>query len=546
MRLVTPGQMRNAEEASEAMGVSRSLLMTNAGKALAGAIKKYLQNKNGGEVRGSVVFLAGSGNNGGDCFAAAECLSDSRCEITVILTAGEPKTGISLEHFERLNGSRIKITDTGIDDTGSAESGNNGIFAEVAESIEKADVLVDGVFGTGFHGRLDEKTARIFAIKSGAYRIAADVPSGGNCRSGGIDENAFRADETVTFGSLKTGMTQYPLRSACGRITVADIGIPEKAYKADSETGDSRVYLLSDKNTVAECLPERPADSYKNRFGRLLVIAGSSGMRGAAALSVSAALRSGVGLISLASVSECVNTVSVIAPESMFLPLRSDASGFLLFSGNKETLAGEIARADAVLIGCGMGCTPETRSLTRFVVENSQCPVVIDADGINCIASDPDILLRKKSDMILTPHPGEMGRLTGRTGSEINGERIAVAEEFAERYDVVVLLKGAGTVIASRGITSVNPTGNPGMSRGGSGDVLSGIVASFAAGGADPHKAAAAAAYVHGLAGDIVERKKGMIGMLPRDIIDSLPEAFEICRESPGNESEPDRSAVRN
>lgn len=562
MQIVSPEQMRRIEDRSEELGVSKEKLMENAGAALADIIDEYCRNEIDGQPeQKSIVFLAGSGNNGGDCFVAANKLIYRGYEVTVVNLCGKPQSKIAATAFDKLPKERVAIikayrsenvkkaiesaeleymTLSQDNDLGSISDKKERTSLEkimledkqriesVMNAINGADVVADGIFGTGFHGQLDEEISAFLAAGINAYRIAVDVPSGGNCATGEISGGTFAADETVAFGALKTGMTQYPLKEYCGKINIADIGIPGEAYIIpDGE----REYSLLDSRSLMGFPEKRGPSTYKNEFGRVLAITGSSRMRGAAAFSVLGALRSGVGLVCAATCEDCVNTLSMLAPEATFLPLECDDYGYILYDSNKRLLEAEMKQADAILLGCGMGVTADTLEITRFVMENANCPIIIDADGINCIASDIDILLKKKTDIILTPHPGEMARLTGRTSADINRNRFSSAADFAEKYGVTVVLKGAGTVIADSYCTAVNATGNPGMSKGGSGDVLAGIIASLAAQGYDTFDAARFAVYVHGLAGDIAAENYGHEAMLPRDIVDALSDSFRIIKE---------------
>lgn len=565
MQIVSPQQMKKIESESEKYGVSKAQLMANAGCALAQEIDEYCRRVLECDTeKVSVVFLAGAGNNGGDCFAAARKLVFKGYRITVVNMCGKPRTDLAIAEFEKLPREYVKLIKAY-----RSENVNEAIEAaeleymtlscgEVVSELDKkdkkeltslekitlgekerienvfsviadADVVVDGVFGTGFHGQLDDEVINFFAAPTKAYKISADVPSGGNSASGTAAAGTFRADLTLAFGALKTGMTQYPLKELCGEIKVVGIGIPDKAFAVNDE---DRRYLIADMDNMRSFLPQRRADAYKNEFGRVLCIAGSARMRGAASLATLACLRIGAGLVCLASCEEACAAAAVSAPEATFLPLDTDDYGYVAFDVNKRMIASELERCDAVMIGCGLGVTVDTSMLVRFVTENAKCPVIIDADGINCISSDIDILKNKQSDIILTPHPGEMTRLLGCTNEEVNGDRFSVAENFAEKFDVTVLLKGASTVVADSQRTSVNTTGNPGMSRGGSGDVLSGIVAAMLARGAEPFDAARYAAYIHGLAGDIAAEKYSQEAMLPRDIIASLGDAFQEIRRS--------------
>lgn len=508
MRIVTPEQMKILEDESEKLGVSKKQLMENAGRKLAEVIDGYC----GDDKKKKIVFLVGTGNNGGDCYFAAGKLANMGYKnISTVLVRGMPKTELSQEMYGRISG-RININE------------------DYHSYISEADILVDGIFGTGFYGELRGKIAYIFSLNKKAYKIAVDVPSGADSRTGTVSAGAFKADETVTFGCMKTGMTQYPLRDYCGKITVADIGIPEGAFDF---LENQRKYTLTDSKQLAYFPPVRRSDSHKGTFGKVLIIAGSNLMRGAAFFAVLGALRSGAGLVRLATVGKCIDTVSVLVPESTFIEIPHDENGFMRFDSEKIIPA--LESADSVVIGCGMGVTPETIELTKFVVHNSKVPVIVDADGINCIASDIDILLKKKKDIIITPHAGEMSGLLKCSVSEVSENRFDSAEEFAEKYGITVVLKGAGTVIAGKNITSVNPTGNAGMSVGGSGDILAGIIGAVAGQGYSAFESACAGVYIHGLAGDVAAEKFGQEAMLPRDIINCLSDSFGILKEKHKN-----------
>ena len=561
MQIVTPKQMQRIEEKSERMGVSKKQLMENAGRALAERIDRYCRRKFGeGSEERSVVFLTGKGNNSGDCFVAANILVYRGYRITIIDIGGQPESELAREMYSRLpqehinfiDGYRNKSVESAIEaaeiqymSVGGADlsalenkkdrtSIDNILLHEqrrmqkVTEAVRKADVLVDGVYGTGFHGQLDKNIADVFAVDTGAYCIAVDVPSGGNCVGGTVAQGIFKADETLTFGYIKTGMTQFPLREYCGKITIADIGLPDGVI--DITEGERKYYRI-DREFLSSFPPKRRKDAHKGDFGTVLVIAGSSSMRGAAAFASLGALRSGAGLVRLASVEKCIDTAAVLVPEATYIELECDDYGHILFDPNRDIILRAMKKADVIVIGCGMGVTQDTIELTKFVTANAECPVIIDADGINCIACDIDILVKKRSDIVITPHVGEMARLLNCEKKMIADNRIVVAEKYAEKYGITVVLKGAGTVVADGNTTAVNHTGNAGMSVGGSGDILAGIIGSIAAQGMSIFDSACAGVYIHGLAGDSAAAKLGMEAMLPRDMIDNLPDSFRLLKE---------------
>ncbi len=565
MQIVTPKQMSRIEAQSERLGVSKKQLMENAGKALAGLIDDYCRRDTSmPPEEKSIVFFAGKGNNGGDCFAAANILVYRGYKITIISLAGAPETDLAKEMMLRLPKERIVFIDGYRNESVEAaieaaeldymtvsqskelealakKKDRNPLenillqekqrMQKVKAAVVGAYVIVDGVYGTGFRGQLDKNTAGIFSIGTSAYRIAVDVPSGGDSSTGNVSHGIFKADETITFGYLKSGMSQYPLKKYCGKITIADIGIPVNAINVIQ---NERRYYRIERNQLAGFPPKRDRDAYKGMFGNVLVIAGSSSMRGAAAFAALGAFRTGAGTVKLASVEKCIDTASVLVPEATFIELDCDDYGFMLFDSSRQPILDAMEKASVIVIGCGMGVTPDTIALTKFVTENAKVPVVIDADGINCIASDIDILMKKNSDIIITPHVGEMARLLNCENRMITENRLMAAEKYAEKYGITVVLKGAGTIVADSRSTAANHTGNPGMSCGGSGDILAGIIGSCIAQGLSIYDGACAGVYLHGLAGDTAAEKFGMEAMITRDILDCLSDSFRILKEKHG------------
>ncbi len=282
----------------------------------------------------------------------------------------------------------------------------------------------------------------------------------------------------------------------------------------------------TDKNIVKRALPNRPDDANKGAMGALLSVCGSYGMAGAAALAGKSALRCGIGLEKLALPRSIYPIAAQNILESVFLPLSETDEG-KISSKNIPFLLSEAKKSTAVLLGCGLSVCDDTRELVYGFIENCETPMTLDADALNCIAENPGILNRRKAEIIITPHPGEMARLCSSTVREINSDRANSAKAFAEKYGVITVLKGAGTIIASPGgRVLINTTGNSGMATGGSGDVLAGMTAALLAQGKNAFDCAAAAVYLHGLAGDLAAKKLGKISMLPCDIIDCIPEVF--------------------
>lgn len=284
----------------------------------------------------------------------------------------------------------------------------------------------------------------------------------------------------------------------------------------------------TDKSIVKKAVKKRPDDAHKGSVGTLLSICGSYSMAGAAILAGSAALRSGTGLLKCALPKSIYPIAAQAMWESVFIPL--DETDGCLKAESEGLLLDEASRSTAVLMGCGLSQRGEARNLIRALVTKCETPMTLDADALNCIADCPELLSRAKAPVIITPHPAEMGRLIGQSAAFVNSRRRETALEFSEKYNVITVLKGANTVIASpSGRVLINPTGNSGMAVGGSGDVLAGITASLLSQGGSPFEVAAAAVYVHGLAGDLAAQKLGKLSMLPRDIISFIPDAFILC-----------------
>ncbi len=499
MQIVTTVQMKALERESDEKGVSYLKLMEKAGEMLAGYIMKFNSGWDSG-----VLFLCGTGNNAGDCFVAAGILAQKNIKSEVALVCGKPRTLLAEQTLAGLSGIVPVIED----------------MAQIHEAVRKTSCIVDGVFGTGFHGELSDDISVLFGINKKALKIAVDVPSGGNAATGEASDGCFKANYTVTFGYKKFGMTQYPLKNLCGEIVVADIGIPDECVIPGVQINEL------DDFSLAENLRKRVPDSHKGTYGTLMCVTGSAGMPGASLLSGEAALRCGCGLVKMCSVAENISPAASRLPEAVYVKMKADNDGFYKYENLEKIL--EISQnSDAVLIGCGLGVTAETKKLVKELICNINCPIILDADGINCICDCIDILREANSGIILTPHPAEMARLTGNTVRHIQSDRLSTCTEFTSQFEnAVLVLKGAGTVIAGPNKICVNNTGNAGMSCGGSGDVLSGMIASFVSQGIEQFTSAVLGVNIHGKAGDIAAKKYSMHYMLPSDMICELPGIF--------------------
>lgn len=485
MYILSSKGMKNAEKTADDRGISYFSLMKNAGNAAADFMisKEELSRKR-------VVILAGNGNNGGDGFVLANRLFAEGAEVTVALFSGLPKTDCAKRAYAEMSeGVRV---------------------AEAKELLKQteADIVIDGIFGTGFRGDLGETEREILShikkLKAKVY--AVDLPSGVECDSGRVSEGTLAADCTLTFAALKCCHLLPPSNALCGETVVLDIGISEEILKENCDN------ITSVPPAVFE---KRDKNSHKGSFGTTLAVVGSYGMAGATVISGKAAIKSGVGIVKLASAKENYTALAVSCPEAIQIPLSGDDT-------DGETLLSALDGAKSLLIGCGMGQSERAAENIALLLENTTVPTLLDADGINNIASRISILKKVKAPLVLTPHPGEMARLTGKTVTEIEADRFGIAKSFAEEFGVWLCLKGANTVIAAPdGRLFVNLTGNPGMAKGGSGDMLAGLMAGLLAYN-EPEKAILSAVWLHSLAGDKARDRFGERTMTVSDMLAEL------------------------
>lgn len=507
MIVVESNEVRNMEKAAARSGISMASVMEQAGASVAELAMKITAEK---KLR-KVTVLCGKGNNGGDGFVIARFLS-YMCDVTVITACGFPETDLA-----KLNYSLIP------DKVNSLSFSEN--YEECLAAVSDAEVIIDALYGIGFRDCLDPSSAELVELSNrnkNCVRIAVDLPSGIVCNTGEIPDICFHADYTVTFTTLKPLHVLYPSQDYCGKISVANVGIPGNVVDACSYA-----MRTTDEYIERHPLPTSKKSAHKGTNGTLLSICGSYGMSGAAILSGKAALRSGVGLLRCAVPESIYQIVAPSLTEAVFIPLFEDDNGTASAS-EAERLNEEIMeRSSAVLIGCGMGSGKNVTKLVTQIIMSSTKPIVLDADGINAIASNIDILRAAMAPIILTPHPGEMARLMGTNTMTVQKDRYRSARDFASEFNVTLVLKGADTIIAlPDGNVYVNLTGNSGMAKGGSGDVLAGLTASFLAQGMSADQAAILAVYYHGLAGDHCAEKLSPRTMLPSDLIEALQYVF--------------------
>lgn len=506
---VNTKQMSKAEILSEQKGVSRVALMQNAAEGCFEFISARLKalGKDLKETRFAII--CGSGNNGGDGMELSYLLTERGAKTSVILTSQIPDTETAKACIEKHS---IPLSTVYWQ---QEEEKAKGL-------LNSADIIVDCVFGTGFHGELDANVSRLFdfthnAENCRALKISADIPSGINGNTGIIASHSFQPDITLVLAAMKTGLLNYPCRDFCGEICIIDIGI-----SCDCYTDYDGIFT---DNDILKYLPKRKSSANKGSFGKLLNIAGSSCYRGAALLSSRAALRIGTGLVTLASVKECADACAVSLPECVFNVLPQNEKGFIDKSCVWE-LEQRLKNATAVSLGCGIGNTSDGIEIVDFVLKNTNCPIILDADGINCLKNNINVLKdnsRPKAPLIMTPHPGEFARLTGKTAAEIQWDRLNLARSFACEYNVILLLKGENTIIAAPdGRVYINGSGNNALAKAGCGDVLTGIIAGLAAQGTDPFYAAVLGAYLHGKAADSIVKRKNPACVLASEVAEEL------------------------
>ncbi|MBI4587288.1 MAG: NAD(P)H-hydrate dehydratase [Candidatus Rokubacteria bacterium] len=506
----TAEEMRRLDRrAATELGIPGATLMENAGAGASREIRTAF-----GPLRGrKVVILCGKGNNGGDGFVVARHLLRGGANVRVFLFGGardvRGDAAVKLREFRRSRAARM------------TEVRADGL-AEVERALSNGDFVVDALLGTGLTGPAEGLIAgAIRAINaSGRPVVALDLPSGLSSDTGAHLGPTVAATLTTTFAGLKRGLLLFPGAAHAGTVRVVPIGIPP----ADVARGIS-VFLL-EPSDIRPLFPPRPPDAHKGSFGHLLVVAGSVGKTGAAAMAGRAGLRSGAGLVTIACPVSQQPIVAALGMEPMTEPLAETPAQSLALKA-KDRLLELAARVDAVALGPGISLDPETQSLARELVTEVERPMVVDADGLSALAGHLDLLEHTRAARCLTPHPGEMARMLGLTVTEVQVNRIETVRAFCQRYGAFVALKGARTVIGGPGgMVFLNPTGNPGMASGGSGDVLTGMAGAFLSRGMDPLQVLQAAVYLHGMAGDLARDEKGEEGLVAGDILEAVPAAI--------------------
>lgn len=524
-RVATPDESRRIDrDAIELYKVNGIVLMENAGAAVARVAVEIGAERSGWSAgRPSACIFAGKGNNGGDGFVAARHLVGCGVDVSVYVTGSlDGISGDARTNLDILRNMGVDVVGLTCEEAWSA----------AADDLAVADVAIDAILGTGAKGAPCGEPARAISMmsKSPVPIVAVDVPSGVDAGSGAVAGACVTAHTTVTFGLPKTGLLMYPGAAHVGYLLVDRIGFPPAL--TDSPKIKTCIVCPDD---VSAALPQRRPDAHKGDCGRVLVVAGSRGMVGAAALASMAALRAGAGLVYLAAPEGVAAQACAGLTEVIVRPLPETSSGSIAGIAVDRVLD-EAAKCDAVVVGPGLTCSDDSRLIVEALIAEGQTPMVIDADALNLLSGRVDTLQRASAPVVLTPHPGEMSRLVEAGVEEINADRLEWARRVAHRSGAVVALKGARTVTATPdGIAYLNLTGNSGMATAGSGDVLAGVIGSLMAQGVPPQWAAVSGVYLHGLAGDYAAREVGLHGMVAGDILLRIPKAYhDIVEESAG------------
>lgn len=494
MKILTAEEFKKAEQLSFEKYFTEAELMNKAGCE---CFKKIVRYYGDNIVGNTVLVVCGNGKNAGDGFVIAKLLCEFGADAKIVLADKMPVIDEPLMYFNEAKNSGVEVLD--FDDTDF-----------------DCTLIVDCIFGIGFHGEPKEPFNNVFDTIncSNAIVVSVDTPSGTDATNGSVS-NAVKADLTIAISTLKYCHVLPPSNEYCGKVVTIDIGIPEDCYtKKYAET--------ITKNAVKSCFSKRSVNSHKGDFGHQLNICGSYKMCGASVISAKSALKTGVGLLKCVFPKSIYPVMTSHLTQPLFSPM-SENEEKTLSMGSLTHILKELSWADSVLLGCGIGNNDDTQVLTNQIIRECNVPIVLDADGINCILPNIDILREAHGDVVITPHPAEMARLINESINYVQQNRIAVAKAFANEYGAIVVLKGANTVVTNGEDVFVNTTGNAGMAMGGTGDMLAGIIGSFIAQGMDAFSSAKCAVYIHGLCGDITAKELSQRGMTVDDMLELLP-----------------------
>lgn len=520
MRVLDAAQMREADRRTiEEIGIPSIVLMENAGRQVVSAMEARFEPL----LDSRVAVVCGCGNNGGDGFVVARVLSQRGVDVSVFVIGTGEIRGDARVNFEVLGRMGLEVT----------RIASEQDWVQHAPSVAGHDLLVDALFGTGLSSALSGLTEAVVADVNamGLPTVSVDLPSGLSADRHDVPGTCVDATVTVTLGAPKLPLVLPPASWHAGELVVADIGIPGDVIET---IGGPRVEILT-RSEMRSLVQPRAADAHKGDFGHVLVVSGSRGKTGAAHLAATGALRSGAGLVTVGTPASCQATVAAMGAEYMTAGLDETAAGTVTAAALDQVLELPV---DVIAAGPGLGAGPEVRAFVRGLLDRSGVPLVLDADALNACAGEPSRLAgRDERDVIVTPHPGEMARLTGRSVGEIQADRIGAARALATEQRVYVVLKGHQTVFATpEGTVYINTTGNPGMASGGAGDVLTGMIAAWLAQTLDPVSACRLAVFLHGAAGDLAEADEGEVAMTAGDILAHLGDAVhELTAERPAD-----------
>ncbi len=517
MKVVTAEQMGQIDRSAADIGIPTEVLMENAGRAVAEETKKLLVSVIGKHI----LIIVGPGNNGGDGLVAARYLEEMGAEISLYLCSQRPA-----------NDKNFRLTQEKSIDTINADQ--DGGLAILNKRLASSEVVIDAVFGTGrsraIEGVFKQVLTSIIAAKKERqelFIIAVDIPSGLDANTGVVDSSCLQANATITLGYPKPGLFNFPGAERAGEVIIADIGIPPTlARDIDTE--------LITEDWITSVLPERHPGAHKGTFGKVLVVAGSINYIGAAYLACMGAARVGAGLVTLGTTRTLQPILATKLTEVTYIPLPE---------ADKGTIAQEAAPLiqqclpdyRVFLIGCGLGQNDEVTEFIKSTVldlpRNEAIDLVVDADALNTLAKIPKWWQKLGKNVILTPHPGEMSRLSGIPLDVIQRERLEVAQKAAREWQKIVVLKGAYTIIAAPdGRTKISQAVNAGLASAGTGDVLTGVIAGLVAQGLPAFDAAACGVYLHGQAGNLVSQEMGDAGMLAGDLLSVLPHVIKMLK----------------
>jgi len=514
MHIVHAVQMRELDRtAIDRIGIPGTELMENAGRGTA----DYIQRTFPESASGPVTVLCGRGNNGGDGFVIARYLHNAGSKVCAVLLSENKRVQgdarINLEAFRSIGGRIV-------------EAVSDGDLRIVEDELAHSRLVVDALLGTGLGNELTGVYARVVDMVNAATHapvVAVDIPSGIDSSTGRILGCAVRAHSTCTFALPKYGHLLYPGARYAGVLTVIDIGIPQQLITDACLPGS-----LQDIGDFSAVLPSRAPDAHKGDNGHVLLLAGSVGKSGAAVLSARAAMRSGAGLVTVAAPEKAQGHIAAQLLEPMSVPLEDCEGG--LARRSLQHILDLCADKNVLAMGPGLGTTDAVTGIVRGLITRSNLPMVIDADALNALARDPDVLKQATGPVILTPHPGEMARLTGQDTARVQGDRINAACNLAADCGAITVLKGAHTIIASPdGRHWINTSGNPAMAGAGMGDVLTGMIAALLAQKLPVLTAARMAVCVHGRIADMLVEERGPVPIIASELIERIPSALVEC-----------------